>query len=169
MNNWLCDECGSAKLEIRSIEEVRKYRGTRVQVNFKAHVCVECENDYTLSSGQAKDLTQQLVRAYKIENGLLLGEELRYIRDELLELTQAQFEKKYELGTNTVHRWEKDIIPQKTKDDLFYESLRRNHKKSMVSTSYCFPVTEKQPAIAFSIASTKPVKGKYNKEEVRVA
>lgn len=110
------------------ISEVREYtigrRSAVVQDEFMR--CPACAEEFYLA-GQMDAVQRRASAAIREEEGLLLPEEIRAIR-EGLGLSQADFERLLGVGPKTVVRWEKGTVFQNKATDALLRLLNADRE-----------------------------------------
>lgn len=110
----ICHVCDG---EVISVREVREYtigrRSAVVEDEFMR--CEACAEEY-YAPGQMDAVQRRASAAIREQEGLLLPEEIRAIREDL-GLSQADFERLLGVGPKTVVRWEKGTVFQNKATD----------------------------------------------------
>ena len=117
-----CVECGGTIEDAVGPVEMN-VRDQLIVVDAVAHGrCLKCGEVY-FEGNEASVMQKRGVVQFKQERGLLLGEEVKALR-ESLGLSQARFEKMIGAGPKTVVRWEKETVFQNRTTDTLLRVLR---------------------------------------------
>jgi HTH-type transcriptional regulator / antitoxin MqsA len=120
-SNVRCHTCGAAATLV--IQETELELGSRVVVVEDEFMqCTDCGSEFYLP-GQMDATQKRAVAKARLEEGLLLPEEILTIRQDL-GLSQAEFEKLLGVGSKTVVRWEKGTVFQNRATDALLRLIR---------------------------------------------
>jgi putative zinc finger/helix-turn-helix YgiT family protein len=118
-----CVVCGSREVVASDEPVMVTVKDVNIMVGGVAHeTCRSCGEEY-FSGKMASLLQRKAVSQYREEYSLLSGDEVRAIRKQL-GLTQAQLERLLGIATNTVTRWENEVIFQSRPVDLLLRLIR---------------------------------------------
>lgn len=105
-----CEICG-AEAQLVTERDTYSVGQRQVKIDRELVRCPECEEEYV--TPEQMDANQR--RASEVireREGLLQPDEIRYIRTEVLDLTQREFETLLKAGPKTVTRWENGTVFQ---------------------------------------------------------
>jgi putative zinc finger/helix-turn-helix YgiT family protein len=118
-----CVVCGSREVVATDEPVMVTVKDANIRVGGVAHeTCRSCGEEY-FSGDNVSLLQRKAVSHYRMEHGLLAGDEVRAIRKQL-GLTQGQLERLFGIATNTVTRWENETIFQSRPVDLLFRLMR---------------------------------------------
>lgn len=131
--NELCPVCGMGHVHRRIEIETFEYKGAQLQAEDYFEVCDVCGTEQA-SDSQMRDSARSMQRARKRHDGLLMGEEIKAIRN-ALKLTQGKAQELFGGGPVSFSKYENDeVIHSKlldvtlrmaSKDEAYLEAYAR--------------------------------------------
>lgn len=116
-----CIECDGTLRLVREDRELQMGNRSAV-VEHELYRCAACAEEY-LTPDQMDEVQRRASARIREEEGLLLPEEIRALRERLA-LTQREFEKLLGVGQKTVARWERGTVFQNPSTDALLRVLQ---------------------------------------------